>query len=147
MIEDWRLRDIQAGTLAKENVYAEGQRKPYRLEIELAGTPAATNRQLGKHWATLKRYRDGWKNMVAWAVKGKEPPKPLKRARLTLTRYNYRTLDYDGLVASFKPVVDALKYAGVIQDDGWKHTGAWNVTQEYRPKGQDGVRVVVEELK
>lgn len=45
-------------------------------------------------------------------------------------------LDFDGLVGSMKPVVDALKRCGVLADDSWAVTGAWNVTQKYRPKSE-----------
>lgn len=45
-------------------------------------------------------------------------------------------LDFDGLVGSLKPVVDALVTAGVIEDDSWKHVGAWIVDQQFRPERQ-----------
>lgn len=120
--------------------------KPYKLEFELASTPKATNRILYSHWRNVKRNADVWKNLVQWAVKGKQPKSPLKKVKLKLTRYNYRTLDYDGLVASFKPVVDGLVHARVLKDDNWKITGIWEVTQEYRPKGHDGIKVEVFEV-
>lgn len=43
-------------------------------------------------------------------------------------------LDYDGLVGSMKPVVDALVTCGILKDDSYKVTGPWDVTQSFRPK-------------
>jgi len=43
-------------------------------------------------------------------------------------------LDFDGLVGSIKPVVDALVTCGILSDDSYKVTGPWDVTQKFRPK-------------
>lgn len=61
----------------------------------------------------------------------------MKRARIRLVRHAYRTLDYDGLVGSMKPVVDALVTARVLKDDSWNVLGRWDVDQKFRPK-KDG---------
>lgn len=42
---------------------------------------------------------------------------PASRTRMILTRFGKRSLDYDNLVAGCKPVVDALKREGLIEDD------------------------------
>ena len=117
----------------------------YRLEFELAGKPKSTNQLLGAHYRTKHENAMTWKNLVAWAVKGKEPTEPLTKVKITLVRYNYRMLDFDGCVASFKPVVDGLVYSKIIKNDTYKITGPWDVTQEYRPKGQDGIKIIVED--
>ncbi len=71
---------------------------------------------------------------ILYLCRGKLPSKPLERVNLALCRHSHRTLDYDGLVGSMKPVVDALVSAGVIVDDRWSVTGKWNVNQVFRPK-------------
>jgi hypothetical protein len=118
----------------------------YRLEFTIAGKPKATNALLGaSYWKKHKNAKE-WKNWVWIACFRELPPAPLTKAKLILTRYNYRTLDYDGLVASFKPVVDGLVEAGVLQNDTWKITGTWDVRQAYAPKGKEHIRVVVESV-
>jgi hypothetical protein len=46
-------------------------------------------------------------------------------------------LDFDGVVGSCKPVVDALVYAGVLKDDSWNVVGAWKVDQVSGPRRPD----------
>lgn len=80
-------------------------------------------------------------------VRNKLPPTPLKKARITIVRHFWRTLDYDGLVGSMKPIVDALVDAGVLIDDNYKVTGPWIVTQEHRTKSAGPLLTVcVEEI-
>ncbi len=43
-------------------------------------------------------------------------------------------LDFDGLVGSMKPVIDALVTCGVLKDDSWAVTGPWECKQIFRPK-------------
>jgi len=75
--------------------------------------------------------------LIACECSDKKPIKPLEKAKIDIVRYSHRTLDYDGLVGSMKPVVDALVSCGVLKDDSWKVTGQWNVNQRFRPK-KDG---------
>lgn len=90
-----------------------------------------------------------WANYVGATVltEGKLPPAPLERARLTIVRHGHRMLDFDGVVGSCKPVVDALKTCGILKDDSWKVLGAWSVDQKFRPRA-DGplLEVFIEEL-
>jgi Holliday junction resolvase RusA-like endonuclease len=51
------------------------------------------------------------------------PDRPLEKAEVTLIRYSSRSPDYDGLVHSFKPVVDALKKCLIIKDDNMQVIG------------------------
>ena len=67
----------------------------------------------------------------------KRPIEPLKKAKLIFERHFYRTLDFDGLVGSLKPVCDALTKLKIIEDDKWDVVGAWEVNQVFRPK-KDG---------
>lgn len=119
----------------------------FRIEFEIPGTPKATNAILGRSYWVKHKNAVAWKRSVAAVTVGQKPALPLTWAKLILTRYNYRMLDYDGLVASFKPVVDGLVECGVLKNDTWKITGTWDVRQEYTPKGTDRIRVIVYERK
>lgn len=50
---------------------------------------------------------------------GKKPERPLANYLITFTRHTIRPLDIDNLVASFKPILDSLVRAGIIEDDAW----------------------------
>lgn len=88
-----------------------------------------------------------WDDVIRAAIGYHVPVAPLKKARIRLVRHFYRTLDFDGLVGSLKPVVDAIVDAGVLKDDSWEVLGAWEVSQEFRPK-KDGplLTVHIEEI-
>jgi hypothetical protein len=72
--------------------------------------------------------------MIYLSARGNLPKEPLKKAKLRIVRHFYRTLDFDGLVGSLKPVVDSLVTAGVLIDDSWKTLQTWDVDQVFRPK-------------
>jgi hypothetical protein len=119
-----------------------------RIEFEISGTPKATNALLGRHKQVVAKNADEWKGLVAWMLrKVGRPARPFMRARITLHRFGNRMLDYDGLTASFKPVVDGLVEQKVLWNDTWSVTGKWDVDQFPCPKGQDRIRVVVEEIE
>lgn len=110
------------------------ERDPFRLYIRIMGDlPKATNKLLGAHWRTKHANAEKWKMVVGNAVENHLPPEPLRYAHIAATRSSYRLLDFDGLVASLKPVIDGLSHL-VIEDDRWNLTGAWRVHQEFRPK-------------
>lgn len=71
----------------------------------------------------------------------------MRRAKISIIRHSHRMLDFDGLVGSLKPVVDALVTAGILLDDRWSVLGAWAVDQRFRSK-KDGplLDILVEEM-
>ncbi len=111
--------------------------RPYMLTIEVHGdVPPATNAILGAHWRVKHENAVKWKKIIIPPLAPFLPEKPLEQAQISACRYSHRMVDFDGLVASLKPVIDSLKDAGVIIDDRWSVTGRWNVFQEFRPKKQ-----------
>ena len=108
----------------------------YRLALELTQLPEAFNKVLRTHWKDRHSTNMSWYMFISCEVGLKRPPKPLKRARISIVRHAHRTLDFDGLVASMKPVVDGLVVAKVLSDDSWRVTGPWHVDQVFRPKDQ-----------
>lgn len=136
----------------------------YSIFVKLAGVPLAANDVVGK--SRMKAYRNSvtWRQRVYLMAGRLAPAKPLTMARITLKRYGSRWLDYDGLVASFKPIVDGftpirekaekgtaledrhLVWPGVLIDDNWKVTGPWHVDQEVVPLGSEYVTILIEEI-
>jgi hypothetical protein len=84
----------------------------------------------------LHRQNKQWDRLIYCLLREKNaiPPSPLTKAHIRLIRHSHRTLDFDGLVGSLKPVVDSLVSAGVILDDRWNVLGKWDVDQIFRPK-------------
>lgn len=96
----------------------------YKLEFTECKLPPTTNGMTSFHWWKKKKLSDEWNNLVMFHVlKNGAPPKPLQKARLTLTRFSSSEPDYDGLVSSFKVVVDSLRYNAVLADDKMKNIG------------------------
>ncbi len=106
----------------------------YRLFFEIPWLPAALNKKLSGHWRDRHRENNAWDVYIHTLVMGKKPKSPLKRASIRLVRHAYRSLDFDGLVGSLKPVIDSLVTAGVLADDSWNVLGAWSVDQKFRAK-------------
>lgn len=136
----------------------------YRLEITLQGCPKNPMNGSHGHWRSANSIRHKWKEMVRAAIANKLPPAPLEKAEITLIRNGSGLLDYDGLVASMKPVVDGLLpiyekislggkrwkrgraiWSGVIIDDSWSVTGDWRVKQFKVPKGQESTTIIITE--
>ena len=145
--------------MSKEIAIYQDNPGQYMICFNLLGLPDSGNVSMrhGSFHARNSKHQK-WKTRVQAIVNGCLPKTPLKRARITLTRHAPRQLDYDGLVASFKPVVDGLKtttmkvkklkgveviWRGVIEDDNWKVTGAWVVNQVYAKTGSEHIGVKV----
>ena len=114
----------------------------YKIDLTFHELPPSLNKTLRKHWTGQRKVGKAWDQMVAIAVAGKLPPEPLPFARITIVRHFWASMDYDGVVGSMKPVVDALVTAGVLSDDRWKVTGPWIVDQVFRAK-KDGPMLTV----
>ncbi len=106
----------------------------YTLRLEFDQLPQSLNKALRSNWRKAHRINTAWDLMVRQKVAGRLPVVPLERARIQIVRHYYRTLDFDGLVGSLKPVVDGLVSCGVIKDDSWTTLGPWQVDQKFRPK-------------
>ncbi len=110
------------------------QKIMYSLKIEIDSLPKSLNKKLRSHFHKNKKENDSWDRMIYFKTLKSKPPTPLVKAKIKLIRHSHRTLDYDGLVGSMKPVVDALVDCGVLIDDSWKVLGKWDVDQKFRPK-------------
>lgn len=117
---------------------------PYRLEFSLLGLPKGPNSSFGIHWAIKARERKKWREQVVIACIGKAPPIPLSKCAIQCTRVSKKEMDYDNMVASFKPVIDGLVDAKIIKDDD----SSVIVQREYKYEKNktSGIKVVVIEI-
>lgn len=106
--------------IAERKIALSSKTELYQLHLTLIGLPKRPNQSSGASWHSRHRESQRWHKRVLGRMlleRKSPPPAPLKRAQLTLIRHSSRAPDYDGLVHSFKPVVDALKKCLVISDD------------------------------
>jgi len=89
----------------------------YLLELTIPGLPLMMNELLRGNWTRKHGHARQWKLLITRYVYNQRPVEPLQSAMLTLTRHSSKEPDYDGLVSSFKHVVDGLVVAKIIIDD------------------------------
>ena len=116
--------------------------------------PKTTNAKgKSQHWAARKREADYWKKLVWYdsrflftGSKTGLPAFPMSRAKLTLIRYSSVSPDFDGLVSSFKHVIDALIAAGILENDKFENIGAPTYEWRKAPPKKGHITVTVETL-
>ena len=69
------------------------------------------------HWAVKLKETRFWHEQIGYRLIGRTPKFPLKKATLKLVRCSSIPPDADGLVSSFKAVIDGLTKAQVIAND------------------------------
>lgn len=110
----------------------------YYLRIELDGLPKTTNRLRTISWRKSHTLAKIWKRDVWLHSWHKRPKLPLQKAKLILTRCSSTRPDFDGLVSSFKCVIDGLTEAKVIAGDSHDHIGvpeySWKVAKQKQGK-------------
>lgn len=118
----------------------------YRLQFEVNKLPLTYNKFNSCHWIVRKKEADFWKDTVKTFViaSGCIPPS-LDRATLTLTRFSSTEPDPDGLVFTFKYIIDGLVRAGVIKNDRYSNIGMPNYKWEKAKKSEGKISVLVEE--
>lgn len=91
----------------------------YKLEIQINDLPKTRNALADRRWERRKEATK-WHELVRHKAELARPAAPLRRATLHLVRHSSRCPDYDGLVSSFKYVIDGLVNCGIIIDDNMK---------------------------
>jgi hypothetical protein len=111
--------------------------------FELPGLPPTTNVLNTKHWAAKKSIRDDWQGLISVVTSQCRPVKPYHRAHLTLTRYSTRCPDSDGLVGSFKYIIDGLVKCRVLEDDSYQHIGMPTYLWEKSSREESRIKVEI----
>lgn len=126
----------------------------YSLTITLPGLPESPNKLMHKKWQAQLRHKKMWREAVWLACYQYLPEEPLKRARVTMTRHSSaHSMDTDNLAASFKCLLDALKYQpkvnpnfrGVIFDDSPEFIEA-RYFFEKAPMREGHVTILIEDI-
>lgn len=115
------------------------------MEFFIPDLPKLPNQMLRKHWTFVMKEKKKWHNLVVFYSPIPEGP-PLKKAKLTLIRKSSRQPDFDGLVGSFKHVVDGLVKVKIIVDDKCDVIGESKYLWEKCKRVDQGILVRVEEM-
>ena len=118
----------------------------YRLEIDMPGLPPTENAKRAKHWRKRHDSDVIWKLSVKVELGRKAPPAPLERARVICIRRSSVCPDYDGIVSSFKPLIDSLVENKVLVGDRMDQIVEHDYRWEKAPRSKGNVTVIVESL-
>ncbi len=119
----------------------------YSIEFEIATLPKLPNQLLGRHWRARSAHANQWLGKVVVAVNRNKPAEPLPKAKLTMTRLSSSEPDFDGLVGSFKSVVDALVKLKILENDKPSNIGSPTYLWEKTKQGAGKIRVKIEEAE
>lgn len=120
------------------------QSPSYLLRFTLQGLPKTTNAGGRQHWAVKAAEARNWKRAVLLVAGRNKPDSPLKKAKITFTRFSSAEPDFDGLVSSFKHVLDGLVDAGVIVSDKQSTIGQPTYLWKKAPQKQGYIQVDLE---
>lgn len=119
----------------------------YTLEFKLAGLPKMSNQLLRGHWRAKHGHAVKWKAYAIGEIeRNGKPARPLQKATLSLTRHSSHEPDFDGLVSSFKHIIDALVTSEVIENDKQSIIGQPTYLWKKAPPGKGFITVKVEGL-
>lgn len=118
----------------------------YTFEFEIDKLPKMYNQLTRGGWFVRMKHTKAWHLEVHIAVSKNRPVAPLKKAKLTLTRCSSNRPDFDGLTSGFKPVIDGLIRAGVLENDDFKVIGIPDYQHERAKRGEGKIRVKIEEI-
>ena len=89
----------------------------FYLKFRVHEHPKTYNRIARLHWSKIAKEAKKWHEIVMYSTAGKRPTAPLSKAFLRLTRASSTISDFDGLVSSFKYVIDGLVVNRVLAND------------------------------
>lgn len=88
------------------------------IRVEINELPKTQNQLNSMHWRSRHNHARKWHQLVHFAMAAHRTDEmPIKSCELILTRHSSRQCDFDGLVGSFKPIIDGLVKSGVLLDD------------------------------
>lgn len=83
---------------------------------------------------------------VFFATRASKPQLPLKKAKLTLTRHSSYEPDFDGLVSSFKQIIDGLVEAKILENDKRENIDVPCYLWKKALRGHGKITVRIEEI-
>lgn len=120
----------------------------FEIEFKIIGLPATTNSSSRKCWQAKAKEARKWKEHVfnAVLIAHSIPKSPLTKAKLTLVRHSSAEPDFDGLVSSFKHVIDGLIHAKVLVNDKVSNIGQPTYLWKLAKRNKGFIQIKVEEV-
>lgn len=120
--------------------------------LEIMGElPKTPNELSGMHWGKVSKLRARWRYQTAYLAKveakAQKAKVPFKKVELTLIRGSSRKTDLDNIIASFKPLIDGLKDAGIITDDNPSVVVKIHAHWEQTKRDATFVRLVIDPIE
>ena len=104
------------------------------------------NKFLRMHYRKRMKVIESIDLCVAAAFRGMGPEEPLDRYRVQFVRASSSEPDYDGLVGSFKVVMDSIRKLRVIKDDKLSNSGNWEVSWQKEKPRAGWIAITISEL-
>ena len=92
-------------------------------QIEISRPTPSGNAIRHKHWRATYNEQKWWARQLSLLVIAHKIPAATGKRNVTIGRIGKRNLDIDNLYAGLKPVLDAMRQAGLIRDDDEAHLG------------------------
>jgi hypothetical protein len=94
------------------------------------------------------RHDSKWKSDLTTIIAGSRKPRPtvpIERYEITAMRFSSSEPDFDGLVASFKVIIDGLRELKILKDDKMSNTGQWKCLWFKAAQKAGFIRVCIQE--
>jgi len=132
--------------VAQTNQRRQNKANHYTLTLEIDVLPKSYNQLMSKHWRVRHKESVYWKKLIAYLTLGKRPVKILTKAKLNLTRHSSACPDPDGLVSTFKYIIDGLVNCGVLEDDNFGVIGMPSYNWVKSKRKDQKITILVEEI-
>lgn len=106
--------------------------------------PKTTNAGDRRHYMVKTQEKNAIHALVAHAIRAHLPRAPHQSVKLTLTRNSSVEPDYDGLVSSFKHVIDGLVKARFLANDKRENIGVADYQWRKAKPGKGFIEVAIE---
>lgn len=122
------------------------QKNKFQLEVQAPFLPKLPNRLLRQHHTKITAEKNLVYGMMQVALGGKPRPKcALLAAKLTLIRHSSQKPDWDGLVGSFKFVIDYLVHCKILNNDDPDTIGESKCLWEKVKPNEGFIQVIIAE--
>ena len=101
----------------------------FETTLTIQGLPKTPNELRFRKWYITTTHDKKWKRKISESIlfsEKQKPEKPLEKVKIYFERHSSKQPDFDNLVGSFKPILDALVENGIIIDDAMKHMEVQN---------------------
>lgn len=121
-------------------------RVKYHVLLRIEGLPKPYNAITHMHWYVKKQIKDKAQKAIKEASEGMRPAVPLTKAKLICRRHSCKAPDFEGLVSSFKHLIDGLVVHKILIDDNMDIIGKPDFRWLKAPRGKGFIEIEIEEL-